>query len=244
MIKNSIAIAILALSALFWANSLNARFASLNTDEIKHPIVVELFTSQSCSSCPPADSLLAELAENPNVIPLAFHVTYWNHLHWEDTLSQEFSTNRQRGYQRTLQTRSIYTPQMIVNGKHQFVGSNRNDFNAAIRKTKPLQTIKLMKTAENVIEVTLPKMREDGHLNYTLTLLGTKATETVTMQRGENRGRKVTYTNAVQYIQPLGSWIGNPDTRIITIPPNLDIDSLTLLAQAGGYDEIVAAGRL
>ena len=113
-----------------------ARFVDVDAGASQSPVVVELFTSQSCSSCPPADRNLGKLSENPNVIALGFHVTYWNHLHWEDTLSNEFSTKRQRSYAAAFRNGRVYTPQMVVNGEQEFVGSNGSKVNAALKKAK------------------------------------------------------------------------------------------------------------
>ena len=90
------------------------------------PVVVELFTSQGCYSCPPADDLLGELAERENVLPLAFHVTYWDRLGWPDTLGLPAGTARQEAYARTLGTGRMYTPQMVVQGQIDVVGSRRD----------------------------------------------------------------------------------------------------------------------
>jgi hypothetical protein len=100
--------------------------------EPPRPVVVELFTSQGCSSCPPADALLTELARNPNILPLAFHVTYWNNLGWRDPFSLEAATDRQRAYQRSLHTDTIYTPQMVIEGQADIVGSDRASVATAI----------------------------------------------------------------------------------------------------------------
>src|SRR5690348_4653604 len=89
------------------------------------PIVVELFTSQGCSSCPPADALLNELAQRPDVVALGFHVDYWDYLGWKDPLSAPGSTQRQRDYARLLNQPTIYTPEMVIDGHLQLVGSDR-----------------------------------------------------------------------------------------------------------------------
>lgn len=244
MIKNLFLFAAIAGLVMFWAQNLQAKFGTLDTDSIQSPVVVELFTSQSCSSCPPADRLLNEIGKNENIIALGFHVTYWNHLHWKDTLSQEFATQRQRNYSAHKRSNRVYTPQMIVNGAREFVGSNRSKLNAAITDAKKLQPITLRKTGTDIVEITLPKRPKDGALNYSLRLFGVKDKTTVEIQRGENRGRTVNYANAVIHEQTLSPWLGQADTRIVTIPKNADIDTIIAIAQIGGYGEIVAAGKL
>src|SRR5260221_3177098 len=96
------------------------------------PVVVELFTSQGCSSCPPADALLGELTRHADVLPLAFHVDYWNRLGWKDPYSSAESTARQRTHSRQLGLRTTYTPQMVVDGGIDVVGSERADVLKAI----------------------------------------------------------------------------------------------------------------
>src|ERR1700736_1842766 len=91
----------------------------------ERPIVVELFTSQGCSSCPPADALLAELAQRPDVIALGFHIDYWDDLGWKDPLSSPAATARQRDYARQFGRRQVYTPQLVVDGAEEAVGSDR-----------------------------------------------------------------------------------------------------------------------
>lgn len=243
MIKNSIAIVVLLVSIFIWNKAINARFTSLDTHDVTAPVVVELFTSQSCSSCPPADENLAALSKNPNIIALSFHVTYWDHLHWKDTLGKTFSDNRQRGYQRTMSARNVYTPQMIVNGTHQFVGSNRSNLNDALRNVADLQNIGIEPIGSGAFEITLPQMPNDDHLNYSITIFGTKSAAEIMIRSGENRGKTIRYSNVVRHAQPLGGWIGEASKRVISLPPGIDADRVVILAQAGAYGEIVAAGQ-
>src|SRR5215469_8529565 len=92
-------------------------------DERAAPVVVELFTSQGCNSCPPADAYLGELARRPELLTLGFHVDYWNYIGWTDPFARHWATQRQRGYMQSLNQRYVYTPQMVVNGASQGVGS-------------------------------------------------------------------------------------------------------------------------
>src|SRR5579859_2803882 len=99
------------------------------------PVVVELFTSEGCSSCPPADALLSELARSrPDVLPLAFHITYWDRLGWPDPFALRAATDRQRDYAGTLGLDSIYTPQMVVDGRRDVIGSDRGSVLAALHQ--------------------------------------------------------------------------------------------------------------
>ncbi|MEM7650922.1 MAG: DUF1223 domain-containing protein [Pseudomonadota bacterium] len=203
------------------------------------PIVVELFTSQSCSSCPPADKNLAALSEDPKVIALGFHVTYWNHLHWEDTLSQQFATDRQRAYSRYKRSSRFYTPQMIVNGNEEFVGSRKSAIQNALKNAKPIQTIRLSKNG-GMLKAELPKLETD---RYTLWLIGTKNSHTQEIPSGENRGRTVTYKNAVTQYKNLQSWDGEPQDIEINISDESVPDHYVLIAQKAGHGPIMAAGK-
>ena len=136
------------------------RMASATGQKTGGFAVVELFTSEGCSSCPPADKLLGQIderarADGSRVFPLAFHVDYWNHLGWTDPFSSEASSNRQRDYGRALHLESIYTPQMIVNGEREFVGSNGEIAEKAVSEA-------LSRPEENTITLHLGVGREYG----------------------------------------------------------------------------------
>src|SRR6516164_7919120 len=112
--------------------SLGLIIAVLPAQAGERPIVVELFTSEGCSSCPPADKLLAELANRPDVLALSFHVDYWDRLGWKDPYSSREATKRQNRYATLLDLATVYTPQIVVDGKWQAVGSDRPDVEHAI----------------------------------------------------------------------------------------------------------------
>src|SRR5437870_8060822 len=118
------------IAALLLSLCLALHIASAQAGE--RPIVVELFTSQGCSSCPPADALLAELARRPDVLALSFHVDYWDRLGWKDPFSSRAATERQNRYAKLLALPTVYTPQIVVDGKWQAVGSDRADVEHAL----------------------------------------------------------------------------------------------------------------
>jgi len=206
------------------------------------PVVVELFTSQSCSSCPPADALLGELAKHDNVIALGCHVTYWDHLNWRDTLSRKFCTDRQRAYARQMGSKQVYTPQMVVNGQIEFVGSNRTEATRAIASTT-VQPIQLT-LSNDTLTATLPAL-SGGPSLQTLWLMRTHADHTQAIKSGENRGKTITYVNSVETLEQLGTWSGTAQTLSFPMPKgDAENPSYVLIAQPQGFGAITAAGRI
>jgi hypothetical protein len=183
------------------------------------PVVVELFTSQGCSSCPPADALLRGIARDPSlhghVIPLAFHVDYWNHLGWRDPFSSAEWSRRQMFYVRSFQLNSAYTPQMVVNGARQFVGSSSTNMNAALEEAS---------RARSVGNVTLnvsragskidASVRADVPANSDVFVVLFEDDVSTRIEGGENAGRTATEDAIVRQAVRLGT---GPLTRSITL---------------------------
>jgi len=222
-------------------------FPSIATaqESAKAPIVVELFTSQSCSSCPSADRVLEELADNNNhIIALSCNVTYWNHLHWEDTLSKEFCTQRQRGYVNSLESRGPYTPQTVINGKYEMVGSRKNKVLNAIEKVEENKELKNIKISlnKNKVVIHLPVLPKS---QYVVTVLEHGGRHTQSIPSGENRGRIVNYTNPVQNLEALGTWDGNNSTVNYEIKNLQNAEAIVVLIHdRSPTGPIVAAGKL
>lgn len=185
------------------------------------PMVVELFTSQGCSSCPPADALLSDLARNPNILPLAFHVTYWNNLGWRDPFSLVAATDRQRAYQRRLNTDTIYTPQMIVDGRIDVIGSDRAAVTAAIARTRPSQAvpITIARTADGLSVHIAAGQLPKGQGLARILLIGFDDAHRTSVPRGENAGRALSETNIVRGVQALGDWTGGALALSPPMPP-------------------------
>jgi len=176
-------------------------------NRLNRPIVVELFTSQGCSSCPPADHLLVELADRPDILALAFHVTYWNNLGWRDPFSLDDATTRQRDYQRRLGSDTIYTPQMIIDGSTDVVGSDR----AGV--TRALQAARAEAGSAVALDVTrtatgLNIVASNGAGEGRLLLLGYDPRHVTAVARGENAGAHLTEANIVRSVQVLSEWQG------------------------------------
>lgn len=221
-----------------WAQQDSAQPASVPS--LSAPVVVELFTSQSCSSCPPADAYLSELVINDAIIALGCHVTYWDHLDWKDTLGLPLCTQRQRDYAAARDTRRVYTPQMVVNGQAEFVGSNRSQGLRAITKAAgAVKAIILTPNTEH-LTLTLPQL-DQGAPGQTLWLVTYQTQHTQSMRAGENQGRTITYTNAVTALKNLGPWSGQAATQTISLPQVL---TYAVLAQSGRGGRIWAAGKV
>lgn len=172
-------------------------------------IVVELFTSQGCSSCPPADALLVELArDRPDVLALAFHVTYWNTLGWQDPFSFAGATDRQRRYAVTLGLDTIYTPQMVVDGRTDVVGSDRPAVWRALQQAASLRpTATSVSLARNgdAIDIAVGAGVGVG----TVWLIGYDAIRRTAVAHGENGGRTLTEANIVRSFVPVARWTGD-----------------------------------
>jgi hypothetical protein len=212
-------------------------------ENIDSPIVLEMFTSQSCSSCPPADKVLSQLeAQSDNIIALSCHVTYWNHLHWEDTLSKEFCSTRQRDYVRALRSRGPYTPQIMINGKQTMVGSQGAKIVRAIENAAPIKSIDLSLDGD-ILDIKLPET--PGNDSYALNLVIYKDAHKQSIPSGENRGRTVRYTNPVERIVSLGTWDGTGKAMDHDISSYGNVKGYALLAQKNGkVGEIIAAGKV
>lgn len=201
------------------------------------PVVVELFTSQGCSSCPPADAFLTDLArQRRDVLPLAFHVTYWNYLGWRDPYSLDAATQRQRDYARHLSQDGIYTPQMVVDGTTDFVGSRRSEglsaIAAASRKSVPV-TVARDGTA---LVVTVGP----GAGTAQVLLVGFDPSHETHIGRGENGGRTLHESNIVRSLTPIAAWTGSTLT-LHQAPPAGETFAVLLQAEDG---RIIGAGRL
>lgn len=175
----------------------------------ERPIVVELFTSQGCSSCPPANAFLNELSkERADVLALAFHVTYWDYLGWKDPFSLQTATDRQARYGQRFGDGS-YTPEIVVDGSTGVVGSYRDDVKAAIAKAR----------TENRTAADIRVVTRDGKVSIDVGsgqgaakvfLVGFDREHVTAIGRGENRGRTMAESNIVRSFRPVADWRGAP----------------------------------
>lgn len=212
-----------------------------------NPVVIELFTSQGCSSCPPADALMVELAERDDVIPLALHVDYWDYIGWKDRFADPAYTKRQKGYAHMGGRRMVYTPQMIVNGVHDVVGARAMELadliveHKGVRDRARVQSSMQGNTARIRIEPlpSLPDGIMDVHLvRYTVE-------QSVKITKGENAGRTIRYVNTVDAWDVLAEWDGDAPVEVQTTVSG-ERPAVVLVQHRGknGPGPIVAAARL
>lgn len=222
-----------------------ATFGALSTpvQAENTPVVVELFTSQGCSSCPPADALIDELAARDDVIALSLHVDYWDYIGWKDEFAVPGNAQRQRTYAAEAGRRTVYTPEMIVQGVSDIVGAKPMAVAMAIEKHKAgprLVSVELLRAAGAVaisVEALLPDLPP-----MDVFVLRYQPHRTSNITRGENAGRTIVYTNVTQDWQRLGQW----DGRGVL---DLDVDMggdlpVVVIVQAANHGPIIAAAQL
>jgi hypothetical protein len=203
--------------------------------------VIELFTSQGCSSCPPADQLAGELARDPSIIVMSLPIDYWDYLGWKDTLALPGHTNRQRAYARTRGDREVYTPQVVVNGSVHVLGSDKSAIeNAIVQTDKQPGTLSLPVTvsvANGQVSASVPASNGAAAKGEVWLCPITKDVP-VTIGRGENTGHTVTYHNVVRRWIKLGDWNGTAHT--FTLPVRDigagDIDTVAVVVQSGSKE--------
>lgn len=176
----------------------------------QRPVVVELFTSQGCSSCPPADAYLGELVRRADVLPLAYHVDYWDYIGWKDPFAQRAWTDRQRGYSAALGLRSIYTPQMVIDGRIDAVGSRRDQVERAIRTAREAPAavqLDLVRTPAGAVALTLSGP-EGSVAEADLVFVTYDRRRETKVLRGENAGRTLVEYNIVRGVARIDTWRG------------------------------------
>lgn len=183
----------------------------------ERPVVIELYTSEGCSSCPPADAFLFELRQRPGVIALAFHVDYWDYLGWKDRFARHDFTARQRAYARALGSPMVYTPQIVVDGAAHVVGSNRGAVDAAIDEARARQAmldIGLSWAADHSLLISIPAADYRG--KATIWFVRYAETDQTEVAAGENAGRLLKHANIVEEIAAIGMWDGR--AMVINLP--------------------------
>ena len=205
--------------------------------------VIELFTSQGCSSCPAADKVLGELSRDPTLVTLSLPVDYWDYLGWKDTLALHGHSNRERAYADTRGDREVYTPQVVVNGIMHVLGSDKAAIEQAIAQTRqsaaPLTLPVTIAVADGKVSVNVPAANgENASAEVWLCPITGKAQ--VAIERGENRGHTLAYTNVVRRWGKLGDWSGKAETFSLPMAALADadfslrdIDRVAVIVQSG-----------
>lgn len=211
----------------------------------RYVVVVELFTSQGCASCPPADALVDELADRDDVLPLALHVDYWDYIGWVDSFAHPQNTKRQKAYARMAHSASIYTPQMVVGGVDHVVGY------------KPMRLIDLVSAhaeVESPVDISVEPTAEGVRIRCTardgaklprainIDLVGFVRESSVDIRHGENAGKTINYANIVQSWDRLGTWDGTGSYEVLVPMPGEA--NFAILVQAKGPGRMLAALRL
>ena len=206
------------------------------------PVVVELFTSQGCSSCPPADALLGKLAERRDVLPLAFHVDYWDYIGWKDLFASKESTERQYSYGHSLGLNMVYTPQMVIGGTRDAVGSDQSSVTRAIAAdaNRPKLKLSVLRDDKGAYKVEIPAGSANAPATVWLALFD--HAHKTPVQRGENSGSTLIEYNIVREWRKIGEWDGKAIEIALNLTPESDeYDACAVLVQEGGYGTIRGA---
>jgi hypothetical protein len=206
-------------------------------------VLLELFTSQGCSSCPPADELLPHLAQVPGVLALALHVDYWDYLGWTDSFALPENTTRQRAYAKALRQQSIFTPQMVVQGSDVLIGHKAERILAAIRAHQALPdavSIAIDRHGDMVVIALVPEVPIDGPSD--VHLVSYVPADEVSIGGGENAGRDITYTHVVTGWRTVARWDGREPVAL-EVPAAPD-DNAVVIVQRTKAGPVLAASKL
>jgi hypothetical protein len=228
----------LAICVALTAATLSAGMASAE----RRPAVLELYTSEGCSSCPPAEAFLAELAQRPDVLPLSFHVDYWNDQGWRDIFTFADATHRQRVYAGNLRESSVYTPQAIIDGQKGFVGSDRRSILSALSEARDGVATRIARSGS---QLNISVGAQPGAKTADVLLIGYLREATSHIGRGENSGRTLQEFNIVRSLARLGSFSGS--AREFSVPLSSlpqDATHVAVVLQTPGQGAITGAASL
>lgn len=215
-----ITLGMLAIAAL-------AQSASADSTRARPKAVVELFTSQGCASCPPADAMLTSLAEQDDVIALAYHVDYWDYVGWKDTFGKADFSDRQRAYAESWGSSRIYTPQMVVNGAKGVVGSRRNEVHDALDGASLPLAVDIVKDGD-MLKIAIPPNGTSDHAVVWMVTYLDRAD--VSIDTGDNAGKSMVYTQVVTDRQALGIWEGDTGANLKLPIPEVLAETSTGIA--------------
>jgi len=214
------------------------------------PVLLELFTSQGCSDCPAADRMVTELANRNDVIALSLPITYWDILGWKDTFATDANTRRQKSYAQVMNRSGIYTPQMIIDGRLDVVGNQRDRVMQAV-ETRSVAIARetsipiLLRKVSNRIEIAIPGKAKGSKGAGTIWVMRTLSQGSVNVGDGENRNRQLTYTNVVRELQRAGEWSGQSmKIDLPLIVSKLKYDGVVVILQAEDFGPVLGAAEL
>jgi len=208
--------------------------------------IVELFTSQGCSTCPPADALLADLADRKDVLALSYHVDYWDYIGWKDPFASPLYTRRQHLYRQIFGNRYVYTPQMVVNGTFEMTGVDRTRSLARINAAPPPAQVSLAMHDDGAGKVTVSVPRTADADPATIWLVVYDNEHVTAVKRGENQGRSIRNRNVVRGLQRIAMWHGQAlelPMMISELAPDGG-DSCAVLLQSQRTGRILGAARV
>jgi hypothetical protein len=205
--------------------------------------VVELFTSQGCSSCPPADRIIGELAKDPSVIALSMPIDYWDYLGWKDTLADSRFTARQKAYSQMRGDREVYTPQVVVNGSAHVIGSDRAGIESAIGSTKKSDgvmsvPVTMTQAGKQITVSVAASSKGPAAAHGEVWICSISKTVPISIGRGENSGREITYHNVVRNLLKVGDWNGSAGSWTVPLE-NISregVDAAVVYVQDGSRD--------
>jgi hypothetical protein len=219
---------------------LSVTFAVARAGEAR--ALLELFTSQGCSSCPAADRLMGQLAKDPALVALSVPVDYWDYLGWRDTLANPAHSARQRAYARVRGDGQVYTPQIVVNGAVDALGSDQTAVEQAIAETTKESSVMsvpiTLSVSSSALSVKVPSEETSEQAAAEVWLCPLARTVAVAIARGENRGRTITYHNVVRNWVKLGDWKGAQSTWDVPLPQikAAGIDAAAVVLQEGTHE--------
>jgi len=226
------------IAAVVFASTLSA------TAHAENSVVVELYTSQGCSSCPAADAVLKSLKNRPNVIALSLNVDYWDYLGWKDDLALPGNTTRQRKYAKMMRSRHVYTPQLMVDGKMDVIGSRRSQVDSAVESFASNRDEALIDASINGGNVSLAVSAETPEDRDAIVwLVGYDDSIVKDVGGGENRGRSIEYSNVVREWRQVGRWNGKSPLNL-EVPRPSGQGGIAVIVQEGEVGPILGATQV
>ncbi|MBS0522702.1 MAG: DUF1223 domain-containing protein [Proteobacteria bacterium] len=210
------------------------------------PWAVELFTSQGCSSCPPADAQLGKLALRPDIVALSFHVDYWDYIGWKDRFATRETTERQRIYAHTLNQRYVYTPEMVVDGRVNQPGTSSGQIEGMLSEARRLSTVRatptLNRMADGSLRIWLAAQKLDHPADVMLFVYDRR--HSTPIARGENEGRRIDNFNVVRRFERVSAWTGAEASWSVSADRFGPDQGLAVLVQQAGQGAVHGANKL